>query len=203
VWGRNLHLDDLGKDDENPDDDSLQLSDFICSDYMGDLLEHDPAGDFADDLKAYEWIAEGHWCMRLVRSTLPPRLMTAVDAVFTVPATYELEQRKHQAREDLISRVMRAGTYGNPPEKFVLAVVTDWMYAYDFDPGPTDLDPGAWAKELAVSVKTLHRYRYGRGRWGRGINPMLDDLLLDAVDLLKPAMRARGLIPSGYRGPRQ
>jgi len=174
----------------------------VCSDYLA-ALEHDPAGDFADDLKAYEWIAEGHWCMKLVRATLPPRMMAAVDAVFTVPANPELEERKHQAREYLVDRAMMANTYGNPPRQFVLAVVTDWMFAYDLEPGPTDLDPGAWATELAVSVKTVHRYRYGRGRWGAGINPMLDNLLLDAVALLKPAMRARGLIPAAYRGPRQ
>jgi hypothetical protein len=165
--------------------EELALSDFVCSDYLG-VLQHDPAGDYLDDLKAYEWVGEGHWTMHLIRATLPPGLLAVVDAVYTVPSTPELEDRKRQALEDVTDRVVRAGTYGGPPRAYVRAVVYDWI-------GAQTLEPGAWAKALGVEVKTLRRWRIGRGR-GVGIDSRLDDSLEDAAGRLRRAMLARGVI---------
>ena len=160
----------------------IDVTAYLCA------TTHDPAGSYLDDLRAYEWIAEGHWALRTIRATLPPGLLAVVDAVYTVPSTPELEDRKRQACEDVTGRALRANTYGKPRREFVRAVVYDWI-------GAQELAPGAWAKALKVDVKTLHRYRYGRGRWGKGIQDRLDDWLVDAVDnRLRRVMLARGVI---------
>ena len=125
--------------------------------------------------------------MHVIRATLPPGLLAVVDAVYTVPGTPELEDRKRQACEDVTDRVARAGTYASPPRVYVRAVVYDWI-------GAQTLEPGAWAKALGVEVKTLRRWRIGRGRWGVGIDSRLDDSLEDAASRLRRAMLARGVI---------
>lgn len=185
VWGRNLDLYDLGKDDENEADDNLTLQDFIVSDYL-EALPHDPAGDYRDDLAAYEWVAEGHWTLALIRQTLSTGLRHVVDARFTIPTEPTLHVHKDAACTAVTKMVCRAETYGKPPAAYVRATVFDWA-------GLGKRNDEAAQDELSVTARTLQRWRNGES-FSDGIVCTLNGWIDDAEAALFPAMAARGLI---------
>ena len=188
VWGRNLDLYDLGKDDDDPADDNLRLSDFVVSEYLG-ALTHDPAGDYRDDLSAYEWIAEGAWTLALIRDTLPPDLAQVLDARFTVPTKAKQHSHKVTSVQVVCNQVVKAATYAKPDRRYCLATVADWA-------GLGELNDDAAMDRYGVNWRTLHRWRHGRQPWGDGIVCTLNDWLQEAENILHAVLTRRGLVVS-------
>lgn len=153
----------------------------------GSAIQERASGVQGNGQGAYERIAEGHWCMNLIRDTLDDDLMTAVDAKYTQLGDPLLEVRKYAAVVRLSGMVLRAGVYGPPDYDYTIAAVAEWS-------GFGALNSEIWAAHLGKTTRTMRNWRYGRGDYGVGIDDRLRVYLSEAHYQLEIAMAERGLV---------
>jgi hypothetical protein len=140
---------------------------------------------------AYEAIAEAHLAMRLIRRTLPQRLMAVLDSLYSDASDPCLHVRKVAAAHVVARNIVQADGYSAPDFAYVLAVVADWG-------GLAALNDHAEADRRGVHVRTLRRWRKGRTGYGQGIVGLLEDWKAEAIDLLTEPMQARGVVRDTY-----
>lgn len=179
--------------------DVVQMSHAIASLRGGGVRVR--SNPYWDGLTAWERIAQAAMTLALVQQTLRGARLAAVEAYYTAAklpvarpdgkpnecsGDANLILRK-QGRLIALSQRLCGLTDGNPDSGYVLAAVGAWA-------GFNELDDKAWSERLKVHIKTLQRWRIGRGEYGQGITGMLDDWLDGARRELGGPMREAGLI---------
>jgi hypothetical protein len=166
----------------------------------------------ASDWSPYDAIIQDAWTMKLIRRVLPEWLMVTLDAKFIIaiepdprrrqePAywgearQYNLQlSRKRAACHRLAALLSKAATYGPPNRAYTLDRVMHWS-------GLGRCIDDEWAATLGKDVRTLRRWRRGRGVFAPGIECTLRDWLAEAHEALAEPMHEAGLTVVRLGGP--
>ena len=210
VWGMTPEPEDFGARGDKDDPEALaSWADVEVEDVL-DYLDGSPSDSWADDLNQYEWLAQAVWTRNAVRGLLCPRLLTTIDARYLVaidpdevPSADRRKREPHYwgevrlynaqltqkrtACHRLAGMVAKAGTYGRPDRAYTLDRVHAWA-------GLESTVDSEWSVALGKDVRTLLRWRTGRGTFGPGIECTLNAWLDDAHEALREPMEASGLV---------